>query len=95
MKKSIGKGPYESHVSQGSHGLNLIQRYAAGEELSPQEMTTAQAAMYLLTQYTFPSREWDGFRWQGPDYFIEEIWPQIKDRDDVFNGYFGDGGKAP
>lgn len=95
MKKNWSQGPYESNVSPGSQGLNLIRRYASGEKLSPQEMTTARAAMYLLTQYLLPPREWEGFRWQGPDHFIEKIWPQVKDRDDVFYGYFGDGGKAP
>ena len=95
MPKPWSSGPNESSVSPGSHGLNLIRRYADGESLTPSEMVSMRAAMYLITQYVYPPRTWDDFRWEGPEHFIREIWPEVRDRSDIFHGFFGDGGKSP
>jgi hypothetical protein len=51
--------------------------------------------MYLIVQYVHPPQDWEDFRWKGPEHFIREIWPQVKDRHDIMHGFFGDGGKSP
>lgn len=81
--------------SPGTRGLNLILRYIAGDPLEAEEMAAMRAAMYLLVQYVIPARDWDAFRWLGEAHFVEEIWPLVKDRQDVMGGLFGDGAKAP
>lgn len=86
---------YRSNRQPQTRGLTLIRRYAHGEKLTESQMEAMRAAMYLIEQYVRPPRGWEHFRWQGPDHFIENIWPEIKDRSDVMNGNFGDGSKAP
>lgn len=81
--------------SAGARGLDLIRRYAAGEDLDSEEVAAMRAAMYLLVQYVNPPRDENAFRWLGPEHFVLEIWPRVKDRQDVMHGLFGDGAKAP
>lgn len=83
------------YASPGARGLNLIRRYIAGEELEAEDLAAMLAAMYLLVQYVNPPRDWDAFRWRGEAHFVEEIWPLVKNRQDVMGGLFGDGAKAP
>lgn len=78
-----------------SQGIELIRRYEEGEALDRVEFEAMRAAMYLLNQYASPSREWENFKWQGPEHFMREVWPKLKDRSDVLHGYFGHGGKSP
>jgi hypothetical protein len=84
-----------SNGSSGARGLNLIRRFAAGEALDAEEMAAMRAAMYLLVQYVNPPRDENAFRWHGPEHFMLEIWPKVKDRQEVMSGLFGDGAKAP
>jgi hypothetical protein len=84
---------FEGH--EGAQGIELILRHENGESLSPQEYQAMRAAMYLLNQYANPSREWDEFVWQGPEHFLREVWPKMKDRSDIMHGYFGHGEKSP
>ena len=94
MKKWSNDFPGSKHSPQ-SRGFELIRRYAEGEKLSPQEMKAMRATMYLLVQYVRPPRTWDDFHWSGPERFLEEIWPKVKDREDVLHAFFADGGKKP
>lgn len=86
---------YRSNHSPATRGLELVRRYASGEELSQAELQSMRAAMYLITQYVRPPRDWRHFQWEGPEHFMREIWPEVKDRQDLFHGFFGDGSKAP
>lgn len=95
LSKPWSSGAYESHSSPGTKGLSLIRRYAKGEELTDAQLASMRGAMYLIVQYARPPRDWEDFRWKGPEHFVREIWPRVKDRQDISHGYFGDGAKAP
>lgn len=82
-------------ISPGSQGLDFIRRYAVGEELSKPEMDRARAAMYLIAQFLYPARAWSEFKWRGAEHFLEEIWPEVRDRREIMHGLFGDGATAP
>lgn len=84
-----------SNTSPKTRGLTLIRRYASGEQLTESQLEAMRAAMYLIEQYYRPPRAWEQFRWKGPDHFMENIWPELTERSDVMNGYFGDGSKTP
>ncbi len=84
-----------SNTSAGSRGINLIRRFVHGEKLTSQEIDAMRATMYLLAQYASPALEWEEFRWKGVEHFIEKIWPEVRDRQDVRYGFFGDGLKSP
>ncbi|NIM94701.1 MAG: hypothetical protein GTO18_13455 [Anaerolineales bacterium] len=84
-----------SNMSAGSRGLDLIRRFVNSEELTSQEMDAMRATMYLLAQYVSPAREWDEFQWKGVEHFIEKIWPEVQDRQDIRHGDFGDGFRSP
>jgi hypothetical protein len=76
-------------------GLSLIRAYAKGEQLSPDEMETMRGSMYLISLYLRPQRQWEDFVWHGPDHFITEMWPQIKDRHEMLTGLFSTGTVKP
>jgi hypothetical protein len=80
----------------GSYGVNLIQRYADGENLDKQSMEAMMSTMYLIGLYLKPQRSWEDFlAWKGPDHFVREIWPTIKDRNEIASGLFGHGAISP
>jgi hypothetical protein len=79
----------------GAHGLELIHRYANGESFNGTQEEAMRAAMYLITMYMRPQRSWEKFQWQGADWFIDELWPQVKDRHEILNGLFGHGVVSP
>jgi hypothetical protein len=76
-------------------GLALIRAYAKGEKLTPEEMETMRGTMYLVSLYLRPQRQWEDFVWQGPDQFIEAMWPQIEDRHEMLSGLFSHGAVKP
>lgn len=78
-----------------ARGLDLIRRYAQGEQLTEEELSSMRATMYLLTQYARPARDWGGFQWQGPDHFIREVWPQLGEETAVSSNNFADGTVSP
>jgi hypothetical protein len=80
----------------GSYGLSLIQRYAEGEKLDKGDMEAMKSVMYLISLYLKPQRSWEDFlAWKGPDHFIREIWPMIRDRSEIASGLFGHGAVSP
>lgn len=81
--------------TQGASGLDLIRRYEQGEDLQPEQMESMRATMYLIYLYLYPQRAWEGFRWKGPDHFLEEIWPRVKERHAIQSGLFGHGAVSP
>ncbi len=95
MGNSRLSGPIDSNLSPGSQGLNSIRRYAAGEELEPDDLATMRATMYLLVQLVYPPRDWEDFRWRGPEHFMREIWSKVKDFPELMHGHFSDGAKFP
>jgi hypothetical protein len=95
MRVAWGSSTFDRRQNSQSYGLDLIRRHEDGEELEPDEMQAMRASMYLLTQYVNPPREWADFKWRGPDHFMREIWPKVKDRPEVLHGFFGPGTKAP
>lgn len=78
-----------------ARGLDLIRRFALGEELNQEQLHTMRATMYLLTQYARPARDWDHFQWQGPEHFIREVWPLFNQETGVLNNNFADGTVSP
>jgi hypothetical protein len=78
-----------------ARGLDLIRRYALGEELNQEELSAMRATMYLLAQYARPARDWQEFQWQGPEHFIREIWPDFNEETGVANNNFADGAVSP
>jgi hypothetical protein len=80
---------------KGDRGLELIERYANGEALSDDECQSMRAMMYLISRYLQPPRLRTDFHWRGPKYFVEELWPKIKDRPELLNGQFGHGAVSP
>ncbi len=76
-------------------GLALIRAYAKGEELSLEQMEIMRGTMYLISLYLRPQRQWEDFVWQGPEHFIEVMWPQIEDRHDMLTGLFSHGEVKP
>jgi hypothetical protein len=78
-----------------ARGLDLIRRYALGEELNQEELSAMRATMYLLAQYARPARDWQEFQWQGPEHFIREIWPVFDEETGVANNNFADGTVSP
>jgi hypothetical protein len=75
--------------------VDLIRRFADGEQLSAAQREAMRAAMYLIAQYARPARDWPGLRWRGEEHFMLEIWPQVQGRRDIFDGLFGDGATSP
>lgn len=86
---------YTSNDAPATRGLELIRRYAAGEELSERQLHSMRATMYLIAQFHRPPRRWEHFEWKGPDHFIREIWPEVEDRADLMHGFFADGSRTP
>lgn len=86
---------YNSNLAPATRGLELVRRYAAGEQLTEAELGSMRATMYLIVQYVRPPRAWEDFSWQGPEHFVREIWPEVKDRADLIHGFFADGSKTP
>lgn len=78
-----------------ARGLDLIRRYAQGEQLTEEEISTMRATMYLLTQYARPSRDWRDFQWQGPDRFLREVWPMFNEEPSVATNNFAAGTVSP
>ena len=76
-------------------GLALIRGYAKGENLSPNELETMRGTMYLISLYLRPQRQWEDFVWQGPEHFVDQMWPQIEDRHEMLNGLFSHGAVKP
>lgn len=79
----------------GPLGLALIRGYANGRELSPEELDTMRATMYLISLYLRPQHAWEDFKWQGPEYFIRELWPEVEERDEIISGLFSHGSVKP
>lgn len=86
---------YRSNEDPSTRGLGLIRRYAKGEQLNQEQLRAMRASMYLIVQYFRPPQAWEHFSWKGPEHFIGEIWPQVKDRPDLMHGFFADGSKTP
>jgi hypothetical protein len=80
---------------KGARGLKLIERYANGEKLDEDQIQSMRAMMYLISRYLEPQRTWADFRWRGPEHFVKELWPKIKDRQELLNGQFGHGAVRP
>lgn len=80
---------------KGARGLKLIDRYANGEMLDEEQIQSMRAMMYLISSYIKPQRVWADFRWQGPGHFVKELWPKIKERQEILNGQFGHGAVRP
>jgi hypothetical protein len=78
-----------------ARGLDLIRRYARGEELDQEELDAMRATMYLLSQYARPARDWQHFQWQGPEHFVREIWPLFSEETGVVSNNFADGTVSP
>jgi hypothetical protein len=76
-------------------GLALIRAYAQGDELSPEQEDTMKGTMYLISLYLRPQRHWEDFVWQGPEHFINELWPQVEDRREILSGLFSHGSVKP
>lgn len=86
---------YTSNVDPATRGLDLIRRYVEGEELTESQLDAMRATMYLIAKHHRPPRQWEHFGWRGPDHFVREIWPEVKDRADLLHGYFADGSRTP
>ena len=82
-------------MSVGTHGIELIKRYAAGEAVNGQDMEAMKAAMYLITLLHNSQRSWEHFRWHGPERFVQEVWPNVEKWSDVQSGLFGHGAISP
>jgi hypothetical protein len=80
---------------KGAYGLSLIERYARGEKLDEQEVQSMRATMYLVSNYLYPPRSWEDFYWRGPDHFVQDVWPKIRDRQELLSGLFGHGAISP
>lgn len=80
---------------KGARGLRLIERYVNGETLNEGQLQSMRAIMYLISRYLEPQRTWADFRWRGPEHFVAELWPTIKDRQEILNGQFGHGAVRP
>jgi hypothetical protein len=78
-----------------ARGLDLVRRYAQGEQLSEEELSSMRATMYLLTQFARPARNWGDLKWQGPAHFIQEIWPLLSEETGVTTNNFADGTVSP
>lgn len=93
--KRVNRESSGETVSMSARGIDLIHKYASGQELTESQMESMRATMYLITQYVGPPRDWVDFHWKGPEHFVREIWPQVKDRDDILHGFFSHGEKPP
>lgn len=82
-------------MSVGTHGIELIKRYASGEAVNGQDMESMRSAMYLITLFHNSQRTWEHFLWRGPEQFIEEVWPNVQKWSDVQSGLFGHGAISP
>jgi hypothetical protein len=80
---------------KGARGLKLIERYANGENLNDDQMQSMRAMMYLISRYIEPQRTWADFHWRGPEYFMKELGPKIKERQGLLTGQFGHGAVSP
>jgi len=79
----------------GTHGIELIKRYAAGEALNGQDMEAMKATMYLITLFHNSQRSWEHSQWRGPEQFIKDVWPNAEKWSDVHSGLFGHGAISP
>lgn len=79
----------------GSSGLDLIRRYENGETFNGNSEEAMRSAMYLITLYTYPQRSWEKFEWLGPAWFMQNVWPEVKNRHEILNGLFGHGVVSP
>jgi hypothetical protein len=80
---------------KGARGLRLIERYVNGEMLDEEQLQSMRAMMYLISSYIRPQRTVEDFRWSGPEHFVKEHWPEIKERQEYLNGQFGHGAIRP
>lgn len=76
-------------------GIELLRRYADGEELTDREMESLRAAVYMIRQTYLPPRTWASFQWSGIDPFMHEIWPQVRERHEIRSGLFEHGSVKP
>lgn len=79
----------------GTHGIELIKRYAAGEAVNGQDMDAMKAAMYLITLFHNSQRSWEHFQWHGPERFMRDVWPNVEKWSDIQSGLFGHGAISP
>ncbi|MEJ2011056.1 MAG: hypothetical protein P8X64_02400 [Anaerolineales bacterium] len=78
-----------------SPGIELLQRYADGEQLNDQEMETLRSAMYAIRQTFYPPRTWGSFQKLNVDQFMQELWPAIRERREIQTGLFEHGSVKP
>jgi len=76
-------------------GIRLIRRYAEGEALTTQDLAAMRATMYLIEQDFRPARTWSGFALQGPEAFLKEVWPRVREQSEILNDFYGHGAISP
>jgi hypothetical protein len=87
--------PNKEWVMNRSPGIELLQRYADGEGLTEQEMETLRSTMYIIRQTFYPPRTWGSFQKLNVDQFMQEVWPEVRERFEVQTGLFEHGSVKP
>ena len=78
-----------------ARGLELLQRYADGEQLSSAEMETLRSTMFMIRQTYFPPRSWASFHSLSVEGFMRDLWPHVRERLEFQTGLFEDGRVKP
>jgi hypothetical protein len=78
-----------------SPGIELLRRYADGEQLTSEEMESLRSMMYMIRQTYSPPRTWASFQGLSVEGFMQDIWPQVRERFEIQSGLFEHGAVKP
>lgn len=76
-------------------GIELLRRYNDGEQLTQAELESLEAAVYLIQQTWEPPRSWNDMHPMGLETFMDQVWPQVRERLELSSGLFEHGSVKP